>query len=523
MKETAKLLLPVKHTWPPILPTSLTARQNPKEDARIKWGLGHREQARPHGRPAAAEALGGDLRILKPLAVIGVYLVALLGASTPSVAQSPGTPSVAQSPGTPALAPTPSVFGVGSDVLFQQVLNDPSNLDISFRYAELATQQGDYEAAIGALERMLFYNADLPRVKLELGVLYFRLGSYEMAKSYFEAAIAGPNVPPEVRSKVEAFLAEIARRTSPFQYSAFVWGGGRYQTNANAGPNSMLVRALGFDATLASQFAKQPDWNSFIFGAAGVSYDLGNQRGDTLEAGVVGYYAKQFLVDQFDLGMTELQVGPRLALFPEMIQGASLKLYGIANTVGLGGSNYFNTLGAGASSRFNLGVFAVAEPSFEYRQRQFFDSGNFPTASMQTGHLMTGAFSAEGVVPGWMKWAARAAYDRNETDFDQYTYDRWSIDVGVPFEFVTDWWGTRQWIVTPNAGFSYVRYAGPDPLVDPTVTRRDHEWRVGTIVDVQLKDNIGLRTQMQYSKNNSNLPNYTMSDFAVSFGPTLRF
>jgi hypothetical protein len=437
--------------------------------------------------------------------VWGAVLAASLAASAPSFGQASG------------------VFGVQPDALFGQVLQDPSNLDINFRYAELATQQGDYEAAIGALERMLLYNADLPRVKLELGVLYFRLGSYAMAKSYFEAAIAGADVPPEVRSKVEAFLVEIERRTSRTQYSAFVWTGARYQTDANAGPNSTLVRALGFDATLSNQFVKQPDWNAFLYGAAGLSYDLGNQRGDTFEAGVVGYFTKQAQVQQFDLGLFELQIGPRFALFPETIQGASLKLYGIANAVALGRAEYFNTVGAGVSSRYAVGPFAVVEPSFEYRQRDFFDTVNFPTASMQTGHLMTTAFAAEGVVPGWMKYAVRAAYDRNDTAFDWQTYDRWGVDVGVPIEFVTTWFGARQWVVTPNAGFSWVRYAGPDPIVDPMTTRRDTDWRVGTIVDVQIAQNFGARLQVGYEKNNSNLPNYTFNNFTVAFGPTLRF
>src|SRR5215203_1659228 len=42
------------------------------------------------------------------------------------------------------------------DAMFAQVLREPANLDLSFRFAETATAAGDYEAAIGALERMLF-------------------------------------------------------------------------------------------------------------------------------------------------------------------------------------------------------------------------------------------------------------------------------------------------------------------------------------------------------------------------------
>src|SRR5437660_12199579 len=71
------------------------------------------------------------------------------------------------------------------DALFKAMFKNPSNLDLSFRFAQQAVARGDYEAAIGALERMLFYNPNLPRVKLDLGDLYFKLGSYELAKGSF--------------------------------------------------------------------------------------------------------------------------------------------------------------------------------------------------------------------------------------------------------------------------------------------------------------------------------------------------
>ena len=81
----------------------------------------------------------------------------------------------------------------------------------AFRFAEQAVARGDYEAAIGALERMLYYNSNLPRVKLELGVLYFKLGSYDLAQGYFEDAIKGGDVPPEVKAQV----ARLSRRDQP--------------------------------------------------------------------------------------------------------------------------------------------------------------------------------------------------------------------------------------------------------------------------------------------------------------------
>jgi hypothetical protein len=164
------------------------------------------------------------------------------------------------------------------EALFRRVLREPANLDLSFRFAEMATRAGDYEAAIGALERMLFYKPDLPRVKLELAILYFRLGSYEMARSYFQGALAA-GAPPEVTARVQPFLVEIDRRLSTTQWSAFGQIGTRYQTNANAGPTSALVRGAGFDVILDKRFVKRPDWNAFGLMAIRHIHDFENQRG----------------------------------------------------------------------------------------------------------------------------------------------------------------------------------------------------------------------------------------------------
>src|SRR5450631_1262465 len=77
--------------------------------------------------------------------------------------------------------------------LFQRMMLNPADHENTFAFVKVATERGDYEAAIGALERLLFYNPALTRVKYELGALYFRLGSYEMARRYFNEALARPD------------------------------------------------------------------------------------------------------------------------------------------------------------------------------------------------------------------------------------------------------------------------------------------------------------------------------------------
>src|ERR1700676_3007287 len=51
------------------------------------------------------------------------------------------------------------------ELLFQQMLRNPKDVEVTFAYVKAATARGDYEAAIGALERILFYQPGLTRVK----------------------------------------------------------------------------------------------------------------------------------------------------------------------------------------------------------------------------------------------------------------------------------------------------------------------------------------------------------------------
>jgi tetratricopeptide (TPR) repeat protein len=117
------------------------------------------------------------------------------------------TPAPVASP--PAASMNDADKRVAADLLFKRLLLKPDDLDAGFQYAQLETELGDYEAAIGALERILYYNPNLPRVNLQLGTLYFHLRSYEMARNCFDAVLNAPDVPLDIRTEVQTYVAAI--------------------------------------------------------------------------------------------------------------------------------------------------------------------------------------------------------------------------------------------------------------------------------------------------------------------------
>ena len=395
------------------------------------------------------------------------------------------------------------------NALFHQMFVHPADLDTTFRFAHLAVERGDYEAAIGALERMLFFNPKLPRVRLELGVLYFKIGSYEMAQSYLDGALQG-NPPADIRAQIEVYLAEIQRRLSPTKFAATFFTGLRYQSNANAGPDGTLVRAYGQNALLGNQYAHAPDWNWFGQFSGFYSHDLGDQSGAAIEASLTGYYGKQFKFSQFDLGLLELKAGPRLPF----LGGSSIHFYGIANAQSLASDPYLVTGGAGVSARFAVHSISI-EPALEYRHREFLDSGTYPTASQQTGNLVSASATIQSQA-GPLRWLGRLAYEHNSAAFAYDSYDRFSYEFNLPLVL-------NEWTVTPLVGGSFTDYGAPDPVVDPSVTRNDTEFHFGLTVDRPLHKNFGLHGEVLVSTTSSSLPNFDERNVTVVFGPTARF
>jgi tetratricopeptide (TPR) repeat protein len=116
------------------------------------------------------------------------------------------------------------------EAAFQDTLKNPSDPETAFRFARLAVRVGDIRGAISALERLLLLDADQPNVKLELGVLYARLGSLEAARGYLESAKASGRADAATRHRADQVVAGIDDRTRRSHFS------GEVRTMPTAGP-----------------------------------------------------------------------------------------------------------------------------------------------------------------------------------------------------------------------------------------------------------------------------------------------
>jgi hypothetical protein len=410
------------------------------------------------------------------------------------------------------------------DALFQQMMNNPQDIETTFAYVKVATARGDYEAAIGALERVLFYRPDLARIKYELGSLYFRLRSYEMARRYFKEALASPDLDPITRDRVETSLPDAEKQLEQSRLSGFVATGLRYQTNASFAPTSGTVRLGGQDLALLPSQTRKADTN--WFGLAGVShdYDLDNQRGDTLETRFVGYVTEQQRFSNLNVGLFDLSFGPRMALAPDLLPGVTIKPYVVGGNTWLGGSSYLSTGGAGVSAKIPFGDRFSIGPEFEWRRAEVNSGDVVPVSTLSSGNWYTAGISSTTEIAQQIRLDARGLYRRADSQVGFQSYNQWVVEAALSFAFAPPFdFVSRNWSIAPFARYIRTEFDAANPFIDPLITRRDTEWIAGVVVDTPLTKTFGLSTVVQYDKVGSTLPNYRQDNFSVMFGPTARF
>jgi len=423
------------------------------------------------------------------------------------------------------------------DALFQQMLRNPANLDVTFAYADVSARLGDYESAVSALDRMLFFNPNLPRVELELGALYFRMGSYDLARDYFGRALAA-NPPTQVRDRIDEYMTQIDKATSRNHLSGYVFFGGQYQSDANVGPGSPFILSPIGPVLLNSQFTRQPSGSVFASGSMLYSYDLEDQRRDSIDVTTVGYINHYFNSDvrRLDLGLLELTAGPRINFPSGGLLGniaASVKPYAIGDEVGLGEAQYFAAYGTGLEYDEVVWHDMVLKSVFEFRQKYFTTNTDLrPLSTGLSGNDKLVAFSVVKPIAANAQLNLEFDYLDQTTDLAYYTNSTYAVVGGyyfsypIPFKMFKEPWETSLFL-----GRAWSIYSAPDPCcstnnnpdIFSTSSQLTQRWRFGVTETVPVTPRVAVVLQLQRDIVSSNLSIYAYTSNSFLLGPLIRF
>lgn len=200
----------------------------------------------------------------------------------------------------------------GDDITYTDILTNPDDIVLNFRWAKAQLARGQVRGASATLERILVLDPDLAPVRLYYAIVLYRLDSLDEARAQFER-LRAMNVSPDVAADIETYLSAIERRRTRLRQSITATLGSQVDSNRNAATNDKVQLLTGTPTAVTSTSDKPQNDVAFV-GALryDVSYDLGYQEGHEIFASLIGYGSDQVRLDSLDLGSLSTEIGARI-------------------------------------------------------------------------------------------------------------------------------------------------------------------------------------------------------------------
>jgi tetratricopeptide (TPR) repeat protein len=445
------------------------------------------------------------LQVLRGMAALALLLVLLAGTR-----------------GAAAQAP-PSQTDLNA--AFEQLLRDPTSVELNLRFGEIAARQGNAEAAIGALERLLLERPDLVRVRLQLGLLYLKLGSYAMARAYLEPVASADTAPPDVREAAASGLRTVDRLASRHRLSGSIFAGFQTQTDPGASPASPVFLVGGVETTQSASFAKKSDYDFFGQGGVTYGYDLGTGYDEQLEIDGNAYAAFFSRQHDLDFAWGAVTIGPRLSTERIGLSGGSVRPYVLGSYAELGRNPYYNAYGGGLDYGQRFGdALPVLTVSYQGAQQNYQNSDNYPVARELNGRLDYYSVGVAQPVYGIAAVGLVASLTRQNARFSGVANDDYAVAANASIAYGAGLSPFRLPLATTlSLVRHYVAYDAPDASVSSTIHRADKRWQIVVGEVLPVTDSVALKGQFYRDINSSNLRNFSYTNTSFLIGPQLSF
>jgi hypothetical protein len=397
-------------------------------------------------------------------------------------------------------------------VTYQQVLADPDNIELNFRYAKTQVAEGNLRGAAATLERILLIKPDLARVKLFYGIVLFRLDNLDEAERTL-TSLKEVEMAPSLRAEVDEYLREIQKRRRFTRFGASLSLGYQFDTNRNAAPSSK-TRLFG-DAPLAltGTSRKRRDTSFLLIHGLDVVHDLGFQAGHQLIGSFDYFLGEQTSVDDLDVQSFAFDGG--LVLKSAL---ANLTTTGFSEHLMLSRETFVRTQGVTARLDRDLTRKLHLFASNRWGWEDFVGITENEAAPERRGNRDTFVTGAEYQLTPATQVSGNLGYERKGAKTDYNAYDGFLLG------------GSHLWL--PGEGqflinaisYGFNSYDGPDRAIS-AVTRQDKQLRTrvtygapltfffGRWADNWLLDDTTATLSFEYFRSLSTITNYTYRNF----------
>ena len=345
----------------------------------------------------------------------------------------------------PALPPS-------DDVTYDQVLENPDDLMLSYRFALKQIEDGDLLGASATLDRLALLAPQEPNIRALRAIVLYRLGNLREAQDEFEQLLK-LDIDPRLRGNIERYAQAIDRQSQATRLSLLLSLGYQFDSNRAGGNEVDRVRTVVGDFELSNAAPTENDHSIQALARLSVEHDLPGQERHMLFGNVTLYDGDQLDLDDFDTQSVGAQGGIRLEI------GELFVTPNVAyNHLWLGHESYVDIFQAEArydwriNDPINLfGAFAGAD--YDYH-----GTPEYPDADIQSGLDISARLGLDWYIGADHKLTFAYAHRRFDAraDFESFDGDRLNLDhvwlVGSGIFLVT------------NASVEWDRYDALDPV-----------------------------------------------------------
>ncbi len=356
--------------------------------------------------------------------------------------------------------------GAFEPVTYAEVLKDPDNVELGFRYARTQVRAGNLHGAVTTLERILLVDPGLVQIRLFYAIVLFRLENLNESQREF-AAVAALDIPADVRADVEGYLARIRYLRQRTRYTASLSLGGQYDRNVDATPDSRSVLIGGNEFLLVDK-VEEDDFALLGIGSIRVDHDLGYQERHELFGVLTYYHDEQVEQDTFDLESFTVEAG---GVYRSGPWGVSIIPTVFFTHQRLSHANFYQDYGLDLRFERSFGPRLTVFASARISDQDFTGISENPGATARDGRQIEGRVGASYVMSPTMRITGDyLRFDKN-ADLDFLGYDRDQVRLSHTWLL-----GGGQFLLT-NVTYQRDRYDEAFTFVSG-LTRHDDIYRV---------------------------------------------
>ena len=403
----------------------------------------------------------------------------------------------------------------GEPVTYADVLRDPDNVELNFRFARQQVRRGDVRGSAATLERILLVNPDLAQVRLFYAVVLFRLDNVDEAEREFKT-VAALEIPADVRAEVDSYLERIAVRRRVTRYTASLSLGAHYDTNRPSNPRSGT--RLFFDVPIVVDRA-EGDVGYLGIASLRVDHDLGYQERHELFGSLTYYHDDQVQQDTQDLQSFTVEAG---GVYRSQFWDIDVVPSVFRTHLRLSRETFFQDIGANLRFEREFGPRIKAFASTRYADQTFSPIRENTTSQQRDGRQIEGMVGATWAYSPTMRISGDLLHfdkrAKGSGGVEIFSYDRDQVRL-------THTWllGGGQFVLN-HVSYQRDRYEEPDVAVSAR-TRHDDIFRYRFTYGAPLGfffgpgtlwreiEDITLTASGEFLRSRSNLNNFDFKNF----------